>query len=71
MTNNEALEILRAQGYAAGTPDLRNGFVRVWIHSSDDLVDVRLGQELHDFAEGKLRFDEIIERRQSEILSEP
>lgn len=71
MTDNEALEILRAQGYAAGTPDLRNGFVRVWIHDSDELVDVRLGQELHDFAEGKLTFDEILERRQSEILSEP
>jgi hypothetical protein len=71
MTDNEALEILRAQGYAAGTLDLRNGLVRVWIHGSDEVVAVRLGRELCDFAEAKLTFDEILERRQSEVLSEP
>ena len=31
MKNTEALNILRAQGYAVGTPDLHTGRVRVWI----------------------------------------
>lgn len=41
MTDNEALDILRAQGHAAGVPD-HNGWVRVWIHGSNDTIDVRM-----------------------------
>ena len=69
MTDNEALDILRAQGHAAATPD-RNGWVRVWINGSNDAVDVKTGRELHELAEGKLSFDEIRERREDEALIE-
>jgi len=68
MTDNEALEILRAQGYAAGTLDVRTGRVRVWIHGTNDAVDVAIGRELHELAEGKLTFEEIRERREDETL---
>jgi hypothetical protein len=40
MTDYEALDILRAQGHAAGIPD-HNGWVRVWIRGGDDAIDVR------------------------------
>ena len=68
MTDNEALEILRAQGHAAGTPDVRTGRVRVWVHGNNDAVDVATGREL---AEGKLTFEEIRERREDETLVTP
>jgi hypothetical protein len=66
MTDNEAWDILCAQGHAAGIPDL-NGWVRVWIHGSNDSVDVKVGRELRELAEGKLCFDEVHELRISEI----
>ena len=69
MTDNQALHILRAQGHAAATPD-RNGCVRVWIHDSNDAVDVRTGRELQELAAGRLSFDEIRERREDEELVE-
>jgi hypothetical protein len=69
MTDNEALDILRAQGHAAAAPD-RTGWVRVWIQGSSDAVDVKVGRELHELAEGKLSFDEIRERREDETLIE-
>jgi hypothetical protein len=65
MTDSEALDILRAQGHAAGIPD-RNGWVRVWIHGRNDAVDVRAGRELHELAEGKLTFEEIRELREDQ-----
>ena len=68
MTDNEALDILRAQGYAAGIPD-RNGWVRVWIHGND-AIDVRAGRELRELAEGKLSFEEICELREDEAVIE-
>jgi hypothetical protein len=71
MTDNEALEILRAQGHAAGTPDVRTGRVRVWVHGNNDAVDVATGRELHELAEGKLTFEEIRERREDETLVTP
>jgi hypothetical protein len=40
MTDNEALDILRALGHAAAAPD-RNRWVRVWIHGYNDTVDVK------------------------------
>jgi hypothetical protein len=40
MKNADALDILRAQGYAVGTPDAHTGRVRVWIRGSDEAVDV-------------------------------
>ena len=66
MRDNDALDILRSQGHAAGIPD-RNGWVRVWIHGSDDAIDVKTGRELHELAEGKLSFDEIRDLRISEM----
>ena len=70
MTDNEALDIIRAQGHAAGTPEARTGFVRVWIRGGDESVDVRLGTELHELASGRLLIDEIRERRQYEEVLE-
>lgn len=32
----EALDILRAQGYAAGTADFHTGRVRVWLRAGDE-----------------------------------
>ena len=66
MTDQEALYILRVQGHSAGIPD-RNGWVRVWIHGGDDFIEVKVGRELHELAEGKLSFDEIRELRVSEV----
>jgi len=66
MTDTEALEILRAQGYAAGASDIYTGRVRVWIRGSDEALDVGMGRELHELAEGKLTFEEIRARREDE-----
>ncbi len=38
MKDTEALDILRAQGHAVGTPDIHTGQVRVWIGRSDEAV---------------------------------
>ena len=45
MTDDEALNILRAKGHPGGIPD-REGWVRVWSHRShdDDAIDVRAGE---------------------------
>ena len=53
------MDILRAQGYAVGTPDVHTGRVRIWIRGSDEAVDVQIGRELHELAEGKLSFEDI------------
>ena len=66
ITDQQALEILRAQGHSAGVPDTRTGLVRVWIRGSDEVVDVRLGRELRELAEEKLSFADIWERREDE-----
>ena len=71
MSDTEALEILRAQGHAAGTPDLRTGKVRIWIRGMDETVDVALGRELHELAEGKLNFEEVVSRREDEVVVQP
>ena len=68
MTDTKALEILRARGYATGTPDVRTGRVRVWIQGSDEAIDVQLGRELQDLAQDKLSFDEIVARREDETV---
>jgi len=68
MKNADALDILRAQGYAVGTPDARTGRVRVWIRGSDEAVDVEIGRELHELAEGKLSFEDIWARREDETV---
>jgi hypothetical protein len=65
MKVTEALDILRAQGYAVGTPDVHTGRVRVWLRGSDEAVDVEIG-ELHEVAEGKLSFEELWARREDE-----
>ena len=64
MKHTEALDILRAQGYAVGTPDVHTGRVKVWICGSDEAVDVEIGRELHELAEGKLSFEDIRARRE-------
>ena len=66
MKDIEALDILRAQGYAVGTPDVHTGRVRAWLRGSDEAVDVQIGRELHELAEGKLSFEDIGERREDE-----
>ena len=71
MNDTEALDILRAQGHAAGTPDVHTGRVRVWIRGSDEAVDVQVGRELHELAEGNLTFEEIRARREDEIVAWP
>ena len=65
MKDMEALDILRAQGHAVGTPDVRTGRVRVWIYGNDEAIDVEIGRELHELAEGKLSIADIRARRQN------
>jgi hypothetical protein len=69
MKDTEALDILRAQGYAAGTPDVHTGRVRVWRRGSDEAVDVEIGRELRELAEGKLSFDDIWARRKDKAAA--
>lgn len=69
MTDTEALDILRAQGYVASTPDDHTGRVRVWLHGSDEAIDVQIGKELRELAEGKLSFDDIRAWREDESLA--
>ena len=66
MKDTDALDILRAQGYAVGTPDIETGRVRVWIHASDDAIEVEIGRELHELADGRLSIEEIQMRREDE-----
>jgi hypothetical protein len=68
MKDAEALDILRAQGYGVGTPDAHTGRVRVWIRGSDEAVDVEIGRELDELAEGKLSFEDIRARREDETV---
>ena len=68
MKDTEALDILRAQGYAVGIPDVHTGRVRVWIRGSDEAVDVEMGRELHELAEGKLSLEDIWARREDETV---
>lgn len=68
MTDTKALDILRARGYATGTPDIHTGRVRVWIHGSDEAIDVQLGRELQELAEDKLSFGDIAARREDETV---
>ncbi len=68
MTDREALDILRAQGYGAGAPDVRTGRVRIWLRGSDEPVEVATGRELHDLAEGRLTVDEVRARREDETV---
>lgn len=70
MKDAEALDILRAQGYAVGTPDVYTGRVRVWIHGGDEAVDLEMGRELLEMAMGKLSFAEIRARRDAESAKE-
>jgi len=59
MTDTEALEILRAQGHAVGTPDHDAGSVRVWVRGTDFALDVNLGTELIHLAEGKITVEDL------------
>jgi hypothetical protein len=69
MKDTEALDILRSQGHAVGTPDTHTGRVRIWISGTDEAVDVQVGRELHELAEGKLSFEEIRTRREDEAAA--
>jgi len=66
MKETEALDILRAQGYAVSTPDLHTGRVRVWIRTTGEAVEVDMGRELDELASGKLTVEEIRARRENE-----
>jgi hypothetical protein len=70
MTYQRELSLLRERGYALGPVDARTGCVRIWDPAGQDAVDVRLGEELDEFAAGQLTFSEIRERREDEVLSE-
>ena len=67
MTDREALDILRAQGYGAGAPDVRTGRVRIWLRGSDEPVAVVPGGA-DDLAEGRLTVDEVRARREDETV---
>jgi hypothetical protein len=64
MKDTEALDILRAQGHAVGAPDVHTGRVRLWIYGSNEAVEVEIGRELHELAEGKLSIADVRARRQ-------
>jgi len=64
MTEKDALDILRAQGYAVGSPDDKTNRVPVWVHGSDQMAEVDRGQELTYLAEGKITLDEVVERHE-------
>ena len=66
MKDEEALEILRAEGHYVAGPDEHTGRVRVWIHGSDEAIEVELGRELHELAEGKIAVGEVQARREEE-----
>lgn len=69
MNDTEALDTLRAQGFATGTPDPHTGHVRVWISDSEEGVDVQVGRELRELAEGTLTFEDILLRRDDEVVA--
>jgi len=71
MKDTEALDILRAQGYAVGTSDVHTGRVRLWLRATDEAVDAEIGRELHELAEGKLTLEDIRERREDETAVRP
>jgi hypothetical protein len=66
MMDQDAFEILRAQGHFVAEPDLQTGRVRVWLRDSDEAIEVEPGRELHELAEGKLTVEEIQLRREEE-----
>jgi hypothetical protein len=66
----EALDILRAQGYVLGTPDIRTGRVSLWIRGSDEATDVDVGRELQELAEGRLSLEDIRARRDDESIGD-
>jgi hypothetical protein len=66
MKDQDAFEILRAEGHFVAEPDLQTGRVRVWLRGSDEAVEVEPGRELHELAEGKLTVEEIQVRREEE-----
>jgi hypothetical protein len=66
MRDDEAVEILRAEGHFVADPDIHTGRLRVWIPGSDEGIDVDTGRELQELAEGKLSFEEIRLRREEE-----
>ncbi len=69
MRDAEALDILRANGYTVGAPDINTGRVRVWIPATNQCVDVTLGRELHEMAEGKLTFEDIRTRHETKTAA--
>lgn len=68
MNDTEALDILRAQGCTVGALDPQTGRIRLWFAGSEEAVDVMVGKELHDLATGKLSAEEILARRDDEIV---
>ncbi len=59
MTENEAMDILRAQGHSVGSPDRSAGTVRIWVHGTNHSIDVKLGRDLIYLAEGKLTVEDL------------
>jgi len=68
MKESEALDILCAQGYGVGTPDMVTGRVTIWIRGTEDVVDVAIGRELQELLDGRLSFADILARREDERI---
>ena len=51
------------------TLDIHTGRLRVWIRGSDEAVDVKIGRELQELAEGKWSFEDIRARREDETVA--
>ena len=69
MTDTEALDLLRADGHAAGTPDVHTGRITVWVRGTEESVSVQSGRELQELAQGRLSFDDIRAWREDEAAA--
>ena len=63
MTDNEVLDIIRAQGHAVSSVDRSTGTVKIWVHGTDRSIDVQLGRDLIYLAEGKITLEELESER--------
>lgn len=64
--NDAALEILENKGFEIGPAVLhKDGRVQIAVSSENDSAVVEVGQELWDFAAGRINFPEINARRKA------
>lgn len=66
--HNAVVDMLRNQGFEVGKTEAHHpGIMRLWVSKDDLTVDVEVGRELRELAEGKLTLLEILKRRESEM----